>query len=233
MRVWRYSPEASTVLGLALVFSSVILKPHSRWLSDGGTLIILATVGSSLGRIRREVCSYEPMLQKLRVLCDWTGVHFGFRNWILRRLYLFMLPSLILSFAFLAAAMSLTDRHTLLRSVSDAFEILYTVGMGVFLMRDRSIRGTLNEIESVAYSGRPATSPPKAAKFILLLVPRRHRENLIGDLEEEYTTILLPEYGVRKARTWYWWQVTISIGPLLWAQIKRAAVAAWLWKRVR
>jgi hypothetical protein len=46
------------------------------------------------------------------------------------------------------------------------------------------------------------TRPPRSAKFILLLIPKRHREHLIGDLEEEYSTILVPEYGPRKARLW-------------------------------
>jgi hypothetical protein len=209
-----------------------VVKGHRYWLGDFGALIILATMGSSVGRIRQEVRSYAPMLRRLRSLCDWTGVRFGFRNLIFRGLSPFMLSSLLLSAAFLVAAMAFPAIHAPLRLVSAAFQILFTVGMVVFLMRDRSIRSTINKIESVAYSGRP-TSPPKAAKFILLLVPKRHRENLIGDLEEEYATILLPEFGVRKARTWYWWQVTLSVGPFLWVQIKRVAAAAWLWKRVR
>jgi hypothetical protein len=229
----RYSPNAAVGVGLVLALSSIVVKAHSRWLSDCSALIMIVTVGSSLGRIRQEVCSYEPTLRSLRSLCDWAGVRFGFRNSIFRRLYLLMLPSLLLSIFFVVAAMIFAASHTLLRSVSDAFQLLSIVGVVVFLMRDRSIRSTIDKIESVAYSGRIPFSPPKVAKFILLLVPKHHRENLIGDLEEEYATILLPEFGVRKARTWYWWQVTLSVGPLLWAQFKRAAAFAWLWKRVQ
>jgi len=75
--------------------------------------------------------------------------------------------------------------------------------------------------------------PPRCARFLLLLVPKRNREYLLGDLEEEYLTIVLPEYGDRLARLWYWWQVAISIAPLLWTQIKRTAGFVLLWKRVR
>jgi len=69
------------------------------------------------------------------------------------------------------------------------------------------------------------TKPPSAAKFMLLLVPRRDREHLVGDLEEEYRTIVLPEYGARAAKFWYWCQVLSSIAPLLWSQSKRIAGA--------
>lgn len=62
---------------------------------------------------------------------------------------------------------------------------------------------------------------PAAAKFLLLLIPKKNREGLLGDLEEEYHTIVLPEYGLWAARRWYWWQVCISIGPLIWAKVKR------------
>jgi Kef-type K+ transport system membrane component KefB len=75
--------------------------------------------------------------------------------------------------------------------------------------------------------------PPRLAKFLLLLIPRRNRESLLGDLEEEYVTIAFPEYGARLARLWYWWQVVASVMPLLWAQLKRVLGLAWLLKHIR
>ena len=74
---------------------------------------------------------------------------------------------------------------------------------------------------------------PYAARFILLLIPRRHREHLIGDLDEEFSEIVLPQYGIRKARLWYWCQVLASIWPLFWAEMRRIAGLLVLWKGIR
>jgi len=76
------------------------------------------------------------------------------------------------------------------------------------------------------------SEPPSSAKFILLLIPRNYREHLVGDLEEEYTTIVVPEYGLRKARLWYWVQVLCSLLPLLWAQIRRMLGLIAFWRSV-
>jgi len=76
-------------------------------------------------------------------------------------------------------------------------------------------------------------TPPKMATLLILLIPKKNREHVLGDLDEEYRTILVPRYGRRTAKAWYWWHVAISIGPLLSAQIKRAAAIAWLWMHVR
>ena len=47
-------------------------------------------------------------------------------------------------------------------------------------------------------------APPRFPKFLLLLIPKKNREYVIGDLEEEFQTILVPQYGYRIARCWYW-----------------------------
>jgi transcriptional regulator with XRE-family HTH domain len=75
--------------------------------------------------------------------------------------------------------------------------------------------------------------PPKAAKFLLLLVPGKNRDYLAGDLEERYRTILVPEFGVRKAQFWYWWHVFISLAPFVWEATKRLVSATFLWKITR
>jgi hypothetical protein len=77
-----------------------------------------------------------------------------------------------------------------------------------------------------------STAPP-LPKFLLLLVPKKNREHLLGDLEEEYRTVVLPEYGLRRAQWWYWEQVFISLWPFLWAILKRLAGMALFWKIVR
>jgi DNA-binding CsgD family transcriptional regulator len=75
--------------------------------------------------------------------------------------------------------------------------------------------------------------PPEFARFLLLLVPKKYRENLLGDMDEEFSTIILPQYGARKARLWYWWQLIASIAPIVWAQGKRIAGLVLLWKAVK
>jgi DNA-binding CsgD family transcriptional regulator len=83
-------------------------------------------------------------------------------------------------------------------------------------------------------AAQPEQEPPRSAKFLLiLLLSKSNREHLLGDLEEEYRTVLLPEYGPAKARFWYWWQALSSLAPLLWAQLKQAVGLALLLRRVR
>ena len=54
--------------------------------------------------------------------------------------------------------------------------------------------------------------PPKRAEMLLhFCLPKRDRECMIGDLEEEYRTVILPKYGARVAARWYWWQAVRSV----------------------
>jgi hypothetical protein len=144
----------------------------------------------------------------------------------------FMFTTLFLAIMFQIADLILRTKHLLFISLTAIFQVLCVLGNLILLTRQSKVKNILRKLESLD-PAKIATSPPRAAKFMLLLVPKRHREHLIGDLEEEYITILLPEYGARKAQCWYWWQVAISVGPLLRAQIKRGVAIAWLWKRVR
>lgn len=62
-------------------------------------------------------------------------------------------------------------------------------------------------------------SPPQSAKFILyLLIPKINRDGMLGDLEEEYWDVY-KEFGVGKARFFYWWQVFKSVWPLVSASV--------------
>jgi len=69
-------------------------------------------------------------------------------------------------------------------------------------------------------------SPPLTAQYLLLLVPPKYRENLVGDLEEEYWTRLSPAYGRRWAALWYWWQVVAAFGHFL-LRLLTGLAAAW------
>jgi len=74
---------------------------------------------------------------------------------------------------------------------------------------------------------------PSSARLLLLVIPRKVRENLVGDLEEEFLTRVLPNYGLTLARKWYWQQVITSLCPIVWEQFKRVAGLVLLWKVVR
>lgn len=76
------------------------------------------------------------------------------------------------------------------------------------------------------------SSPPRVAQFALLLIPKRNREHLIGDMEEEYRTIALPQYGLFWARFWYWEQTAIAVGRYLLPAIKRILGFAVIWKLI-
>jgi len=71
--------------------------------------------------------------------------------------------------------------------------------------------------------------PPLAAQYLLLIVPRKYRDNLVGDLEEEYL-LLLPTYGRRWTDRWYWWQVGAAFGRFL---LHLVAGLATVWKLIR
>jgi hypothetical protein len=76
-------------------------------------------------------------------------------------------------------------------------------------------------------------SLPRLAQFALLLIPKRNREHLIGDLEEEYRTIVLPQYGPFLASCFYCWQVVASLAAYVWPCIKRIVGLTALWKIMR
>jgi len=74
---------------------------------------------------------------------------------------------------------------------------------------------------------------PDSARFLLLLIPRKDRDNLVGDLEEEFLTRVLPAYGPKLARRWYWAQTIATLFPIVCCQVKRIARLAVLWEIVR
>ena len=60
--------------------------------------------------------------------------------------------------------------------------------------------------------------------LLSLFVRGKNREALIGDLEEEYTTYILPTYGPRYAKFWYWWHTLASIFAILVDRLKGLAL---------
>jgi hypothetical protein len=54
--------------------------------------------------------------------------------------------------------------------------------------------------------------PPSGACFLLnLLLAKADRDAIPGDLEEEFTNSILPKYGARRARFWFWTQTVRTI----------------------
>lgn len=74
-------------------------------------------------------------------------------------------------------------------------------------------------------------SVPKSSEFLLrLFVPKSIRCAIIGDLEEEFRTEILPNYGYKKARFWYHYQVFNTIWPYARRAIIRLITFGWLAK---
>jgi hypothetical protein len=87
--------------------------------------------------------------------------------------------------------------------------------------RDR-LKG--NSLTGVVVEEVAQASVPKRAEWLAyLLLPRSHRESMLGDLEEEFHTTIAAKFGLRRARFWYWWQVVRSIVPLLSRRLTKLA----------
>jgi hypothetical protein len=69
------------------------------------------------------------------------------------------------------------------------------------------------DFSSDVSSPKPASAaPPNEACFLLdLLLAKVDREVIPADLEEEFATSILPKYGARRARYWFWTQTVRTI----------------------
>jgi len=67
----------------------------------------------------------------------------------------------------------------------------------------------------------PGRDIPILARMMFLLVDKRNREALIGDLEEEYRTEVVPVKSRFRARCWWWSQVLGIAGTYLQSRIRR------------
>lgn len=53
---------------------------------------------------------------------------------------------------------------------------------------------------------------PKNAKLILtFLLPRKNRDYILGDLDEDFLHNIIPDYGEKIAKRWYWFQTIRTI----------------------
>ena len=67
------------------------------------------------------------------------------------------------------------------------------------------------------------TPPSNAAFLFYLFLDTQNCDAIVGDLEERYK-LICKEFGARKANFWYWTQAIRSVGPIVWAWGKRAAL---------
>lgn len=81
-------------------------------------------------------------------------------------------------------------------------------------------------------AGLQQDHPPRSAQFALLLIPKRNRAHLVGDLQEEFRTVLLPQHGRFLAQCWYWEQAMLAIGFYLWPTIKKILGLSVLYKLI-
>ena len=86
--------------------------------------------------------------------------------------------------------------------------------------------------ESVEYKKLPVIdipstpTPPKIAEYLIyLLIPRKNREVMLGDLEEDFQEVR-KKFGLRKAKFHYWFQVLRSIPPLISSSVLKMVVAS-------
>jgi hypothetical protein len=56
--------------------------------------------------------------------------------------------------------------------------------------------------------------PPRRAEFLLWFLPRDQRNDVLGDLSEDYQ-LVLGRFGKRWANLWYWGKVILEVGPFL------------------
>ncbi len=65
----------------------------------------------------------------------------------------------------------------------------------------------------------PARSWRAVRCLIQLVAPKRYQEALLGDLIEEWETVIRPQSGPGRAEWWLWRQALGSIPPLLWLRM--------------
>jgi hypothetical protein len=88
---------------------------------------------------------------------------------------------------------------------------------------------------SPAESPSPANPPGLAEWLIILIVPRRRADAVLGDLEERFQRDVGIR-GLRRAQLRYWAEALRSTGPILWMKAKRLgflALVAEIWRRSR
>jgi hypothetical protein len=106
---------------------------------------------------------------------------------------------------------------------------------GDFLPRARRIFqkfGLKQDHEILACNN--SVEPPQLAEFLVgLLAKKRYRAGLLQSLDDDFQNDLINGLSLRRAQARYWAAALNSIGPQLWAAIKRVGVIGILADYVR
>jgi hypothetical protein len=103
---------------------------------------------------------------------------------------------------------------------------------------ERSANELERRIDKVLPAPPSSADPPTGASFLLdLCLPKVDREVIPGDLAEEFTTCILPKYGVRRARLWFWMQTVRTVAtrnPVCrWILVGRLVrIGEWIFRKI-
>jgi hypothetical protein len=125
----------------------------------------------------------------------------------------------------------LRAKHGGHKSLNEINEILNGLGLQLGMSLDAQGRWVMARPMFQMQAGPGDAAPPRRAEFLLYFVlPTEDRECIPGDLAEEYATIILPKFGPRRAKVWYWKQVVCSMWPLIRPRLKGLAILVGLCK---
>lgn len=217
---------AINVIGSAVTAVGMLERAHWHWLCVAGSIANLLGLGIQFAPTYSFVSrEFVPTYGRLERLCAAYGVPCGIRTQRTTWVFRCSVGFLFLTICLFTLGLVLRQWYGSLELIGLGCEIAL---LGVLAFGLKLLSSTQNEADVLldqlaGRSLRQPLGPPNAARFLLLLIPIRHREHLIGDLEEEYIAVVLPKYGLKKARAWYWWQVLLSLVPILWSEVKRVA----------
>lgn len=79
------------------------------------------------------------------------------------------------------------------------------------------------QLESESAVELQAVEPPRGARLLARYLPKKHREFLLGDIDELFP-LMVKEFGVKRARRRYWVGVIFSFWPLLIREVEKIAI---------
>ena len=73
------------------------------------------------------------------------------------------------------------------------------------------------------------TNPPRGAHLLMYwMLPSKTREELIGDALEIYQEKMIPTFGLKAAKRWFWWEAMRSITAMLPWRMLKLLTSGWL-----